>query len=201
MELTEQQVIDYIISRGVPKQLSFYVKTVPTIRCGNDVFRTIVEMSYEMWRCDRIQRHKDEIYQLRRQIREVIVNIPRNMRTGKLRSLYVVRNRIPLIRQSFQCNGWIRDFVIEPYYNRYGSEEHNRIIETIRISIHITGKHISNYISLYSTDTNESVLERVDECIPDYDIEHHWMRKVKPERGYIDENGIYRWESGVWEWK
>ena len=158
MELTEQDVINYIISRGIPKQLICYAKPVPSKRLGNDVFRTIVEMSYEMWRCDRIQRHEDEINQVVRHVKRIIHNIPRDMKTGRLRTTKVSR-RIKPITQLCQHNGQETELVLEPFYHRFRSEELGTIIETIRIEVIKFGGKVTYWygLSLYSLDTNESV--------------------------------------------
>jgi hypothetical protein len=206
MEIQEQDVINYIISRGIPKQLICYAKPVPSKRLGNDVFRTIVEMSYEMWRSDRIQRHKDEIDQVARLIKRMIHNIPRDMKTGRLRTTKVWRSIKPLT-QLCQYNGQETELVLKPVYHRYRSEEWGRIIETIRIErIEFGGKVTHWYgLSLLSSDTNESVEERLTEIIPDnmYNLCRFWMNPL-PD---TDENGIEYCivTSSIsgqnWEWK
>jgi len=173
MEVTEQQVIDYIVSRGIPKQLSFHVKPIPAIRIGNDVFRTIVEMSYEMWRCDRIQRHKNEIRHTVRELYDMILHIPKHIKTGKLRSMNP--GKTMTVDQRIPCNG--KELSLRVRYNTYRYREDGRIKEGIYINAFIHELfHFNEVFNITAHDNDDTILEKC-KAMDIHFIKRHWLNE------------------------
>jgi hypothetical protein len=124
------------------------------------------------------------------------------MKTGRLRTRDTTR-RIKPITEMCQYFGGELEFTIRPYYNRIKRE--GRIIETIEIQgVWFRRLAYSSplYLTLHSSDTNESIEERLMETMSDnaYHIHSMWMKLVKRGDSYID-NGRYRWNQPVFEWK
>ena len=150
---------------------------------------------------DRIQRHKDKIHQLLSEIKDIITTIPRDMKTGRLRTLNV-RRKMEHIMLILPCNEERIILIVEPFVFR--TKRLERIIETFKFNINLNGKYMENYIECNSTDTTESILERFNEDLPAYQIERFWMKMIKPAKSFMKETKTgwtHNWTPSEWEWK